>query len=226
VHERERESKSESHGERERETQKERDCIRVHVYRYIYSGKCDLRSANKSGGTQHLRQNRGFFPQKYRCNVCTHLVLPCVAACCSGGKKKPRQHRGCFPQRYLYCNVWEHSYTALNCFEKLRQGHLGSATHCNTLQRTAAHYSILQHTGTNWNTLEHTAAALQNTGLASAWDAVCSGCVAGVLQRVAVCFECVEVCCSVIQCGAVRCSAFQCVAVCTNLRRQEIVWQR
>jgi len=40
---------------------------------------------------------------------------------------------------------------------EMTDSHVGPATHCSTLQRTATHCNILQHTATHCNALQHTA---------------------------------------------------------------------
>jgi len=118
---------------------------------------------------------------------------------------------------------------------------VGIATHCNTLQHTAAHCITLQHTAAHCSTLQHTAAhcrTLQHTAAqfntpphtATHCNTLTRLSVAGCCSQLAtqltitidyradfrefVCFsmlQCVAVCCSVLQCVAVCCSVLQCV---------------
>jgi len=84
-----------------------------------------------------------------------------------------------------------------------------TATHCNTLQHTATQVIYISEVFDQ----EKERLVLVIRIIFQCVAVCCSvlQCVAGVLQ---VCCKCVAVCCSVLQCVAVYCSVLQCIAVC------------
>jgi len=92
------------------------------------------------------------------------------------------------------------------------------ATHCNTLQHTAAHCNTLQHTATHCNTLQHSATELQQyIQFTALWNTYHGSDLHRVGKMHCCVLQCVAVCCSARQCVAVCCSVLQCAVVCCKL---------
>jgi len=142
-------------------------------------------------------------------------VLQCVAVCCWLTYRlfRDMNHDFCYCLPAKSC-----MYSAV---KKRNNTPQHTATHCNTLQHSAAH--IATHTATHYNILQHTEefyrpspAHIQGAYCCSVLQCVAVCC--SVLQCVAVCCSVLHsvVCCSVLQCVAVCCSVLQCVAVCCS----------
>jgi len=108
------------------------------------------------------------------------------------------------------------------------------ATHCSTLQYTAAHCNTLQHTATK---VARNGGARREEliviGTARGFHETLFGrCCCSVLQCVAVCcsvcsvLQCVAMCCVVVYCNMLQCVAVCCsVLQCVGRRHREIYSQ-
>jgi len=97
---------------------------------------------------------------------------------------------------YAYIYLYTDTYICIRIYIRIYRMLQHNEPHCSTLQHTATHCNTLQHTATHCNTREDTCKRILSdvSVYISTWT----------LVRVRIKFECVAVCCSVLQSVAVN----------------------